>query len=321
MKKLYYAASLLTLASLSVLTSCKKDTTPFPTKSQSNGNYPDLVYTTPWFPTIADADAIFVSAQVTDEKTVIISPFKNEYEYGMAKLASGTGNFSTLLDGGAITLNDSVLAKSTALSYLSSISNFTLNLSNTARWHKAANGTDTAFTFTSPRVNPTYSYDPALWDSKWAPIYPRTLVAVPAYPFDTIPFPYKHRDSLNYPNLTYKGAVALYKSDSTTHSVDSIYNATVQYTIPIKNYTTNSDSVFIYMTDDKGFVYKRTCLPTVDSAAFRPNDFPTPFYANYDLATFKLQVNAINYQPAIINSKKYYFLKMASAIKYYQPTK
>ena len=183
MKKLYYAASLLTLASLSVLTGCKKDTTPFPTNPQNNGTYPDLVYTTPWFPTISDADGIFVSVQVTDEKTVIISPYINLYEYGMAKVANSTGNFSNLADAGAITLNDSVLIKSTALSYLSSITNYTLNLSNTAVWNIAGNGGSIpATTFTNNVSNPTYSYATDQWDSKWTPIYPRTLYALPPRP-------------------------------------------------------------------------------------------------------------------------------------------
>src|SRR6185312_2393633 len=183
MKKLYYAASLLTLVSLSVLTGCKKDTVAFPTNSQSNGTYPDLVYTTPWFPTISDADGIFISAQVTDEKTVVISPYKNIYEYGMAKVTNSTGNFSSLADAGTVTLNDTVLSKSTALAYLSSITNYTLNLSNATVWNIAGNGGALpAATFTNTNNNPIYSSDPANWDSKWVPILPRQLYAVPAYP-------------------------------------------------------------------------------------------------------------------------------------------
>ncbi|HKC69839.1 MAG TPA: hypothetical protein VKG26_16505 [Bacteroidia bacterium] len=312
MKKLYYAASLLAVVSLSVLTGCKKDTVAFPTNPQSNGTYPDLAYTTPWFPTISDADGIFISAQVTDEKTVIISPFVNSYEYGMAKVAGSTGNFSSLVDVGTVTLNDSVLVKGSDFSYLSSISNFTLNLGNGAVWNIGGNA------FTATNTNPTYTYSPTLWDSKWAPVYPRTLYPLPVRPTIT------HLDSTSTPaDSAYynanKSTITTYLSDSTTHVNDSIYNRTVQYEIPIKNYTANADSVFIYMTDDKGFVYKRTALPTDSLATFKPNDFLG--YSSYDLTTFKLQVNAINYQNAIINSKKYYFLKMASAIKYYQATK
>ena len=185
MKKLYYAASLLTMVSLSVLTGCKKDTVAFPTNPQSNGTYPDLAYTTPWFPTIANADGIFISAQVTDEKTIVISPFANMYEYGMAKIASSTGNFNNnLVDGGTIILNDSILAKSTALSYLSSITNYTLGLSNRISWSIAGNGSSvSAITHTwSATSNPIYNYDPATWDSKWVPILPRKLYPVPPYP-------------------------------------------------------------------------------------------------------------------------------------------
>ena len=74
------------------------------------------------------------------------------------------------------------------------------------------------------------------------------------------------------------------------------------------------------MTDNvNGVVYKRTCLPTDSIATFKPNDFPLTTL--YDIPTFKLQINAINYQSVLIAPKKYYFLKMASSIKYYQATK
>lgn len=320
MKKLYYAASLLALTSLSVLTGCKKDTEAFPTKQQTNNTYPDLVYTTPWFPTISDADGIFVSAQVTDEKTVVISPYKNVYEYGMAKIAASTGNFGSLTDGGAVTLNDSILVKGNDLSYLSNISSYTLNLANTAIWNIGGSSSVSAMTFTATNNNPTYSYDPANWDSKWAPIYPRTLVPLPPRPYIThLNASSTHSDSVYYNNDTNKAMIKTYLADSTTHTNDSIYNLTVQYQIPIKNYTTNADSVFIYMTDANGFVYKRTALPSDSLATFKPNDFAG--YSSFDLPSFKLQVNAINYQSTMVNSKKYYFLKMASSIKYYQATK
>lgn len=310
MKKIYYAASLLTLASLSVLTGCKKDTTPFPTNPQSNGNYPDLVYTTPWFPTFSDADGIFISAQVTDEKTVIISPFMNEYEYGMAKVANSTGNFSSLADAGTITLNDSILNKSTALSYLSSLTNYTLNLSNTAVWNIAGSGSVPATTFTNNVSSPTYSYTPDQWDAKWVPIYPRTLHHPSALTYSTIP--HNALDSAH--------DLAAYNSALATYITDSTYNATNQYSIPIKLFTSNADSIFIYMTDDKGFVYKRIpSLLTDTITSFKPNDFAG--YSSYDLPTFKLQINAIKYNSTMVGTKKYYFLKMASAIKYYQATK
>lgn len=318
MKKLYYAASLLALASLSLLTGCKKDTTPFPTNPQSNGVYPDLAYTTPWFPTLADADGIFISAQVTDEKTVIISAFTNMYEYGMAKVASSTGNFNSLADGGIITLNDSILVKSTALSYLSSISNYTLGLSSSAIWNMAGSGSVASFTYTATKNNPTYSDTAANWDSKWTPIYPRTLYSLPTRPTITHLGPNStNADSVYYTANT--STILTYLSDSIGRVTDSTYNVTPQFSIPIKHYTTNADTIFIYMTDNNGFVYKRTCLPTDSIASFKPNDFAG--YSSYDLTTFKLQVNAINYQSVILNSKKYYFLKMASSIKYYQATK
>ncbi|HXD91856.1 MAG TPA: hypothetical protein VNX01_01515, partial [Bacteroidia bacterium] len=258
MNKLYYAASLLALTSLSVLTGCKKDTTPFPTNPQSNGVYPDLAYTTPWFPTIYDADGIFISNQVTDEKTVIISPYRNLYEYGMAKVTGTTGNFNNLIDAGNVTLNDSVLVKSTALSYLSSITNYTLNLSNTAAWSISGNASVPTMTNTlSGANNPTYLNDVTTWDTKWTPILPRPLTV-----------------------------------GSSTYHLDSLYNATVQYSIPVK--TANADSTIIFMTDNvNGLVYKRTCLSTDTVANFKPNDFPISTV--YDLPSFKLQISAIKY--------------------------
>jgi hypothetical protein len=324
MKKFYYAASLLALASLSVLTSCKKDTVAFPTNPQSNGNTPDLAYTTPWFPIIHDADGIFVSAQVIDEKTVIVSSYFNTYEYGMAKITNATGNFSGLTDAGAITLNDSVMVKSTALSYLSSIANYTLNLSNTATWKIAGNGTIVpAITRILPGTNnPTYSYDVTTWDVKWAPVHPRHLYALPPRPAIThLTTHSSHLDSLFY--IAHKDSILTYLTDSTTRVVDSTFNVTTQFIIPIKNYTTNADSVFIYMTDINGLVYKRTALPTDVEATFTPNDFANT--SSYDLASFKLQVNAIKYShlDTVFGgvSKRYYFLKMASSIKYYQATR
>ncbi len=325
MKKIVYASGVLAALSLTLFTGCKKvNEGPFPAKPQSNGTYQDFSYTTPYFPTLGDADGILISAQVYNEKTEIVSGFYNTYEYGMAKFASGTGNFNTLVDAGNVTLNDSVLAKSSALSYLSSISNFTLNLSSTIAWNvsgNSANGTP-AITYTlNPASNPTYSNTINNWDSKWAPIYPRTLYAVPARP------PYTHLNSISTAadtagHIANLPAITLFLKDSAQHTTDSVYNATVQYSIPIKGYTANTDTLIIAMIDGAGFSYIRKVAPAIaaDSVAnFRPNDFAG--YPSYNIGSFTLQINAIKYNWAMINSKKYYFLQMNSNVQYFGATR
>ena len=319
MKKIFYTSALLIVTlSLTVFTSCKKDEGPFPSNTQSNGVSPDLVYITPIFPNIANASGIIISAQVYDEKTVIISPFQNNYEYGMAKFTNVPGNFSSLVDVGSITLNDSNLVKSNVFSYLSSITTFSLNLSNTTSWKFGGNSNLTGFTHTLNGVYPTYADSFQKWDSKWTPIYPRTLYPVPTRPTITHLNPHSTAADSAYYNQNVS-TIKTYLSDSTTHYNDSVYNVTVQYNIPIKNYISNADSVMIAMIDGSNFSYIRTVAPTDSLAGFKPNDFAG--YPEFTLATFKLQINAIKYQDTVINAKNYYFLKMGSYIRYYGATK
>ena len=287
MKKIFYTSSVLAALSLTLLSGCKKDTVAFPDKVQNNGTYADLAYITPNFPVIADADGILISAQVTNQKTIIISPFANEYEYGMAKFTNTTGNFSNLADAGTITLNDSTLAKSSTFSYLSTANAYTLNLSNTAKWNVGGNGAFGGIAYTGNSNNPNYSNSITNWDSKWVPTYPRNLTL-----------------------------------GSSTYHLDSLYNVSPAYSIPIKNYTDSlkTDSVNIVMVDNTGFYYSKTVSSKAITADFAPNDFASK--PSFDISSFKLQINAINYDTAItVNSKKYYFLKMQSNIKYYGATK
>ncbi|MEO8761050.1 MAG: hypothetical protein ABI448_09175 [Bacteroidia bacterium] len=316
MKKILYTAGVLALLSVTLFTSCKKDSEAFPTKSQSNGVYnSNFAYITPYFPNIADADGILISAQVYDEKTVIVSPYLNTYEYGMAKFTGTKGNFSVLTNIGGIKLNDSNLVSANDLSYSSSITTTSLGLATKVKW-QITGSTIPSFVYTLNGVNPAYSNGITNWDSKWVPIYPRTLYTVPPRPSN----PLTAQDSVTYyPVLTYTAALNVHKSDSTTRYKDSVYNVTVQYTIPFSNFVTNADTVIIAMQDATGFSYIRKASASDAGADFRPNDFT--YSPSYNVTSFNLQVNVIKYQDTTVGSKNLYFLKMGSYIKYYNATK
>ncbi len=323
MKKIFYTAGVLATLSVTLFTSCKKDKEVFPTKTQSNGNFTEFSYTTPFFPTISDADGILIAAQVSNEKTVVVSPFVNMYEYGMAKFTNTTGNFSNLADAGNVSVNDSLLVKAADASYLSTISTYSLNFNNTIKWNVSGNGSVPTISnyFLPAGSNPTYTNSINNWDSKWIPIFPRILYAVPNRPAYThLNSTSTHTDTVGH--MADIININAFLSDSTTHNKDSTYNATNQYAIPITRFTSNADTVYIAMLDGSGFSYIRKMVPAnvSDSAAnFKPNDFAG--YPSFDIKTFNLQVNAIKYNSSVINSKKYYFLKMDANIKYYQATK
>lgn len=321
MKKIFYTAGILATLSLTLFTSCKKDKEVFPTKSQENGNYTEFSYSTPYFPTISDADGILIAVQVSDEKTVVVSPFVNMYEYGMAKFPASTGNFSSLVDAGTVSVNDSNLVKSSDNSYLSSATTFSLNFGNTVAWNVTGNGANPAMSNTLTGSNPSYTYAINNWDSKWIPIYPRTLYAVPSRPAYThLNSTSTHADTLAHnADIT---DITTFLTDSTTHTKDSVYNATVQYSIPISRYTSNADTVYVVIRDGSGFSYVRKMVPTLASdsvANFKPNDFAG--YASFDQTTLNLQVNAIKYSSTMVGTRKYYYLKMNANIKYYGATK
>ncbi len=315
MKKVIYTSTVLAALSLMLFTGCKKDKEVFPTKPQSSGVSTEFSYITPYFPTIADADVIIISAQVHDEKTVVVSPFVNIYEMGLAKAGVSQGNFSSLVSIGNIKLNDSTLYQANDFSYLSNVSTQNLGLSNKASWQISGANT---FTYTLNGVCPSYDYSFTSWDNKWIPIYPRTLYPVPARPAIT----HLSASSSSSDSAFYKAnklEITTYLNDSTTHVKDSIYNRTSQYTIPISSYVTNADTVIVTMSDASGFSYIRKIAADSAGIDFMPNTFQG--YASYDISTLNLQVNLIRYQDTSVNSKNYYFLKMGSYIKYYGATK
>ena len=119
--------------------------------------------------------------------------------------------------------------------------------------------------------------------------------------------------------MTYTAAVAAFKTDSTKRAKDSIYNVTSQFDIPIKKYTENADSVMIAMADGNGFAYRKTVAATDSVAKFAPNDFAGA--GNYDISTFIMEISAIKYHNQQVSGKKYYFLQMASYLKYSQTSK
>ncbi|HEX7414094.1 MAG TPA: hypothetical protein VF411_08610 [Bacteroidia bacterium] len=322
MKKVFYTVELFALVSITVFTGCKKiNEGPFPAKPSANGVYNDLAYITPSFPNLPDASGILIAAQVHNQKTVIITPFQNNYEYGMAKFTSTPGSFSNLVDVDSIWINGANLAKSSAFSYLSSTSTYSLNFSNATTWKLKGNSNISSLTYTLNGVYPMYSDSFQFWADNWLPIYPRTLNALPTAP--TYPLPVLSSSSTPQDSLTYNTAQT-YKKDSITYHTNVVYNAKPQWTVPIKQTVTtpgvtNADTVYIVLGDGTGFLYQRK-VPATDSIAnFAPNDFAG--YPSYNVASFTMQLNAIKYKDTVISGKNYYFLKMGSYIKYYGATK
>ncbi|MHB8260251.1 MAG: hypothetical protein ACYDCN_05535 [Bacteroidia bacterium] len=327
MKKVFYTIGVLAFVSITVFTGCKKiNEGPFPAKPSAGGVTSDLAYTTPTFPNLSDASGILIAAQVHNLKTVIVTPFQNNYEYGMAKFTSTPGSFSNLIDVDSIWINGTNLAKSSTFSYLSSTSTFSLNFSNSTSWKLKGNGNIPGFTYSLSGAYPTYTDSFQKWGDDWLPTYPRTLPIVPTRP--TVTHLPSHSDPNFISDSTYYYAnlstINTYLSDSTLYSINTLYNTTPQFTIPIKYTVTtpgviNADSVYIIFSDGAGFLYQRK-VPATDSIAnFAPNDFAG--YPSYNVSSFIMQLNAIKYKDTVINSKNYYFLKMGSYIKYYGATK
>jgi hypothetical protein len=318
MKKIYYSVVILALLSIALFTGCKKvNEGPFPSNPPAGGTFNDLSYITPNFPTLSNATGILIAAQVHDQKTVIVTPFQNTYEYGMAQFASTPGNFSSLVSAGSISLNGTSLAASSANSYLSSTSTFSLNLGLSTYWQVGIPG----FNYTLNGVYPIYSDSFQNWNNNWLPIYPRTLVTLPTRPTIT------HLPSTSDPNYvtdttyyyTNLSAIQTYLSDSLTNHINAVYNQTPQWTVPIKGYIFNADSIYIVLSDGASFFYQTEVSASVDSVAFTPNTFAN--YPGYNVTTFIMQLNAIKYRDTVVSGKNYYFLKMGSYIKYYGATK
>ena len=129
-------------------------------------------------------------------------------------------------------------------------------------------------------------------------------------------------DSLYY-NLNFN-IIQTYLADSTKHINDSIFDYTAQYSIPIKHFVSNADSVYITMADNNGFFYRKVNLPTDSISNFTPVAFYKYFNGHipsYDISTLRLEIDAIKFNSTMVATKKYYFLKMASYIKYNQTSK
>jgi hypothetical protein len=128
-----------------------------------------------------------------------------------------------------------------------------------------------------------------------------------------------HLDSVRWEgdSSTFKAALDAYKISLAKHIADSTYNVTPFAVIPIKNYIVNADSVYIIFNDGANFNFVRKVAATDSLCLLIPNDFGNVL--SYSLSNLTLQINAIKYSSAIISSKKYYFLRMASYIKYWKP--
>ncbi len=306
MKKLIYTGKILIILSLVILQSCKKDSkVDFPKQASSNGTFPDFSYRTPTISNISDADGILLAVQAHNYHIVTISPVEQDYEYGMAQFTNSNGNFSSLTDADSVWVNSTNCDKSTSFSYLSSALTYSLGFSGNISWKVKGAGAVPGMTFSTSGGNPTYGYSFAKWDVAWIPIYPRTLIA----PTPVILPIATHADTLRWLH-----DIVLFKNDSVTHRTDSIYNLTTQYTIPIRNYVANADTVVIVMNDGLGFNYERKVLATDSLAYFSPNSFSG--FPGFSLSALTIQVNLLKYNSTIIGTKKYYFIKMGSYIKY-----
>ena len=283
MKKVLYTSSLFLVVSFVAFTSCKKvNEGPFPAKPQTSNNYSDFPYVTPLFPGISNASGVLIAAQVYDRKVVTVSSFQNYYEYGMAQFTNTPGNFTSLVDMGAITINDSNLVKSNSYSYLSNTGSYGLNFSNNVVWKLQGNSTLPAFHYTLNGVFPAFSDSFQYWDDTWLPSLPIKNV--------------QNNDSLPYDTATL-------------------------FQIPISAKVTNADSVFIAFSSN-GVVASKMVAANAAQATFRRTDFRIFTTTGYDpTLPLILQINPIKYSDTTINTKNYYFLKMGSYIKYYQATR
>ena len=272
MKKIYYSVVSIALLALFFLGGCKKvNEGPFPTRPHVDTTFSTFSYITPLFPGINDASGILISAQVHNQKTVIVTPFQSNYEYGMAQFTSTPGNFTSLVNMDSIWLNGVNLAESNTFSYLSSTSTFSINLSGSASWQLKGNSNIPKLGYTLNGVYPTFSDSFQNWPDNWLPV-----------------------QKLNPDTFT------------------------VRIPINYKSYVTNADSVVVSFINGN-YVAQQKHAATDAQAIFHSWDFPSGFPAGS--TNLILQINAIKYRDTVVNSKKYYFLKMGSYIKYYTATK
>jgi hypothetical protein len=347
MKKLIYTGKILTLTALVVLTGCKKDSkVDFPKNPASGSTYPDFTFGTPTIPNISGADGILTAVHVHDYRIIITSPVEKEYQYGMALFTNTTGNFASLTDADSVWVNGANCDKSANLSYLSSTTTFSLGFGGPVMWKVKGAGTVPAMVNTVASGDPTYQpftvNGASYWSDQWLPTFAKTLTKPPFEYFPntlSVPHNFTHLDSLrwvpkvvlpylytNADSNRWKAEKKLYDSlqplyvtyhtDSLKFKTDSLFNTTPYDSIPIKNYATNTDTVILVLNDGAGFSYEKKVPATDPFLYLIPNDFNSTT-KTFKVSTFVMQLNLIKYYPVIVGTKKYYFLKMGSYIRYW----
>ncbi len=333
MKNSIYTVKFLVLAvSVSFLASCKKDTVAFPKQTLSNGTTGDYIYGTPSLPVIKDADGILAAIHVHNYRILTISPFEKEFQYGIAAFTNTSGNFTSLTSGGSVTVDTSNLTPSLAFLYQSYPTTYSLNFSSNVSWNVTGAGSVPAMTYTLVNGNPSYSAFAnsaasgfSYWKDEWVPTYPKILnkplpvvpkpaAAAPPMPNHADTLRWKHdvkvHDSLNVYYL-------VYHTDSLKFKTDSLYNETPFAKIPIKLFSTNTDTAIISWHDNAGFNYTRKAPGTDTLVKFKPNDF-LGYPAFSQEADFKMEINLVNYNMVTSGGKKYYYIRMGSYVKYWR---
>jgi hypothetical protein len=294
------------LAAVVALTaaSCKKDEGEFPKQTLANGTYSEFEYTSPTLPSISDADGILAAVDAHNYRIITLSPFEQQYQYGMTAFANTTGNFSSLSNGGTVTIDNNTLTANGSMLYQSNATTYSIGLSGANAWNVTGNGSVPAMTYTTPTGLPQWTLfsNPAsnisYWKDEWVPTYPRKLTK---------------------PAVVLPGAsgYAQYQVDSTKFVTDSTWNETVYLSIPLKDYVSGADTVAVYWHDDAGFSFEKKFAATDSLATFKPNDFLNlPTYSiNSDLM---MEYNLIKYNSVSVSGKKYYYIKMATHMKYWR---
>jgi hypothetical protein len=118
----------------------------------------------------------------------------------------------------------------------------------------------------------------------------------------------------NNPSYNYFEGQSVYWKDEWTPIAQG---SSVTYSIPVKNYTSNADTV-CFIFKDGGSYYFEKKVPATDSiASFTASDFAN-VSAAADLTTLTFEINAVKYYPVTVGTKKYYFLRMDAHKKYWQ---
>lgn len=304
MNRLNYGKLSVFAAALAlVATSCKKDVGEFPKQSVAGGTDNDFVYDAPVLPGIKDADGIIAAVEMHNYRIEIVSPFEKTYQYGMAEFTNTTGNFSVLTGAGAVVVDTSNLTANASGLYQSYPTTYSLNFgSNNTAWSVSGAGGFAATAYTVPAGQPSYSLLPSTfvsyWKDEWVPTAPRTLV-IPVLGGNT------HADSVKYATAKQQ------------YHTDSLYNATPCVTLPVKNYVANTDTMVVLWHDDAGYSYYKKVPATDSLALITPNDFGTN--TNYSITSnFKMEISLVKYHPVMSGSKKLYFIRMSSYVKYWR---